>query len=133
MAVRILGAILLVIVASGCDKLIDKINSVGAAESWKWSAPRVAETKRRGEIICHAIDAYRAKTGKYPSRLEDLQPGFLREIPQPTVGYKQWDYMLIDNGSDYQLKVVASEFGPSLDKTAREHWKYADNHGERDI
>jgi hypothetical protein len=129
MAARIIAIILLAIAVSGCDKF----RAFLAAESWKWSASGVVETKRRGEVVCHAIDAYREKTGKYPSRLEDLQPEFLREIPQPTVGHKQWDYMLIDQGTNYWLHVVASEFGPSLDKNAGEHWQYMDEHGMRDI
>jgi hypothetical protein len=49
----------------------------------KWSDAQVAETKRRGDIICQAIESYRAKTGKYPFKLEELRPEFLREIPQP--------------------------------------------------
>jgi len=129
MAVRIITVILLVTAVSGCDKF----RAFLAAESWKWSASGVVETKRRGDIVCHAIDAYRAKTGKYPSRLEDLQPEFLREIPQPSVGYRRWEYMLVDHGSNYWLHVVASEFGPSLNKRASEHWEYMDDHGKRDI
>jgi hypothetical protein len=129
MAVRIIAVILFAIAVSGCDKF----RSFVAAESWKWSSSRIAETKRRGDVICHAIDAYRAKTGKYPAQLSDLQPEYLQQIPRPTVGYKKWVYMLIDDGTDYWLYVFASEFGPSLDKTSREHWKYMDDHGQRDI
>ena len=129
MAVRIIALTLFVIAVSGCEKF----RSFLAAESWKWSASRIAETKHRGDMICHAIDAYRAKTGKYPAQLGDLQPEYLQQIPQPTVGYKKWDYMLIDDGTDYWLHVVASEFGPSLDKNSSEHWKYMDEAGQRDI
>lgn len=85
MTARIIAVILLVIAVSACDKC----RSFVASEPWKWSASRIAETKRRGDVICHAIDAYRAKTGNYPVHLSDLEPEFLREIPQPTVGYKQ--------------------------------------------
>ena len=129
MAGRIIAIILFAIAVSGCDKF----RSFVAAESWKWSSSGIAETKRRGDVICRAIDAYRAKTGKYPSRLEDLQPEFLHEIPRPTVGYKQWGYMLIDKGTNYWLHVVASEFGPSLDKNAGGPWEYMDDHGKRGI
>jgi hypothetical protein len=123
MAVRILALFLFAIAVSGCDKF----QSFLAAESWKWSAPQVAETENRGDIVCHAIDAYRAKTGKYPAQLGDLQPEYLQRIPKPTVGDKEWDYTLIDAGTDYWLHVVASEFGPSLDKTSRERWEYMDD------
>jgi hypothetical protein len=129
MDVRIIAVILCVVAVSGCDKF----RSFVAAEPWKWSSSRIAETKRRGDVICHAIDAYRTKTGKYPSQLEDLQAEFLREIPQPTVGHKRWLYMLIDQRANYWLHVVASEFGPSLDKRADTGWEYMDDHGKRNI
>jgi len=133
MDVRLVAVACSLVAFSGCDKFVNKVRSFGAAESWKWSASGVAQTKQRGDVICHAIDAYRAKTGKYPARLEDLQPEFLREIPQPTVGHKQWNYMLIDRGTNYWLHVVASEFGPSLDKTVDTGWEYMDEHGKRNI
>ena len=129
MVVCLIAVVLSVIAVSSCDKF----RSFVAAEPWKWSASEVAETKQRGDVICHAIDAYRAKKGKYPPRLEDLQPEFLPEIPQPIVGHKQWEHMLIDQGTNYWLDVVASEFGPSLDKNAGGHWQYMDDDGMRDI
>jgi hypothetical protein len=129
MTVRIVTLVLFVTAVSGCDKFRHFLH----AQSWKWSASGVAETRRRGDIICAAIEAYRAKTGKYPAELRELQPEFLRKIPQPTVGDKQWDYMLIDQDTNYWLHVVASEFGPSLDKNAGKHWQYMDDHGMRDI
>lgn len=122
MAVRVITVILLAIAVSGCDQFSEFVD----AEPWKWSAPGVVETKRRGDIVCHAVEAYREKTGKYPSRLEDLQPEFLREIPQPTVGHNEWAYMLRDQGTNYWLHVVASEWGPSLGKKADEPWQYTD-------
>jgi len=109
MTVRIIVAIVFAIAVSGCNK---------------WSQTRIMETKRRGDIVSRAIEAYRAKAGNYPSRLEELQPKFLREIPQPTAGDKQWQYEAIDHGTNYWLHVVAPEFGPSLDKTADSDWKY---------
>ena len=129
MVLRVIALVLLVATASGCDKFQHFLH----AQPWRWSASGVAETRRRGDLICGAIEAYRAKTGNYPASLRDLQPEFLRDIPQPTVGYKEWDYMLIDQGTNYWLHVVASEFGPSLDKNAGEHWQYMDDHGQRDI
>src|SRR5436190_23362198 len=99
MAVRVVALALLLTAASGCDKFQHFLH----AQSWKWSSSGVAETRRRGDIICGAIDAYRAKNAKYPAQLTDLQPEFLREIPQPTVGGKAWDYMLIDQGTNYWL------------------------------
>lgn len=127
MTVRVVALILCVTAVSGCDKF----QSFLLAQPWKWSASRVAETRRRGDIICGAIEAYRARTGKYPAELSELQPEFLREIPQPTVGYKQWKYDLPDQDTDYWLHVVASEFGPQLRKTATCGREYMDDHGIR--
>jgi hypothetical protein len=130
MTPRPVALILCVIALSGCDKLQHFYH----AEPWKWSTSGVSETRRRGDIICGAIDAYCAKTGRYPSELRELQPDFLREIPQPTVGYKRWQYELLDQGTIYWLQVVASEFGPQLDKTSdRPRWQYMDDQGQPDI
>jgi hypothetical protein len=120
MAARIIAVIFFVISVSGCDKFRVFL----AAESWKWSVSGVAETKRRGDIVCRAVDAYRTKNGEYPPELKKLQPSFIREIPQPTVGHKQWWYVVIDNGTNYNLKVVGSEFGPILERTNDGKWDY---------
>ena len=85
MARRVGIAIVFALAVIGCDR---------------WSENRVAETKRRGDIICQALEAYRAKTGNYPFELADLQPNFLRQIPQPTAGAKEWEYTVIDNGTN---------------------------------
>jgi hypothetical protein len=121
---RIVAAILCVIAVSGCDKFRAFLD----AESWKWSASGIAETKLRGDIVCHALDAYHLKNGKYPFKLDEIRPEFLREIPQPTTGYKQWAYSRLDDGADYWLQVFASEFGPQLDKTSRQSWQYINDH-----
>ena len=98
------------------------LNSLAACN--KWSDARVAETKRRGDIVCQAIDAYRARTGKLPSELKQLQPEFLRDIPQPTVGRKAWEYSVIDGGRDFVLQVVsASQGDPILDRESA-RWHY---------
>ena len=113
---------------SGCDGFRRFL----AEEPWKWSTSGIAETRKRGDIVSDAIEAYRAKTGKYPADLRELQPEFVREIPPPTVGHKQWEYSLIDQGTDYWLRVVASEFGQQLGRT-RSGWEYMDQHGLRNI
>ena len=124
MAVRVIALVLLVTAVSGCEKFQNFL----LAQPWKWSASRIVETRRRGDIISGAIEAYRAKTGKYPAELKELQPDFLREIPQPTVGYKQWEYELIDRDTNYWLRVAASEFGKGLSRTS-EGWLFMDEHG----
>jgi hypothetical protein len=109
MSVRIATALLVLIAVAGCDK---------------WSDRRVAESKRRGDVVCHAVEAYRAKAGKFPFELKELQPEFLPKIPQPTAGYKEWEYTVIENGTNYYLQVVGSEWGPILGRTSKPQWDY---------
>jgi hypothetical protein len=90
----------------------------------------MAQTMNRGDIVCNAVEAYRAKTGKYPFQLADLQPDFLRIIPQPTAGAKDWGYTVIDNGTNYWLYVVGSEWGPQLSRMADGKWKYMKGENE---
>jgi hypothetical protein len=90
----------------------------------RWSKERIAETTRRGDALCKAVEAYRRKTGKYPFQLSELQPEFLRGIPKPTAGAKQWEYHVIDGGTNYWLHVVGSEWGPILSRTATGEWQY---------
>jgi len=129
MLVRVGTLVLLLTPVSGCEKFQHFLH----AEPWKWSSSGIKETKRRGEIVCHALDAYHLKNGKYPFKLEEIRPEFLREIPQPTTGNKEWEYTRLDDGADYWLQVFASEWGPQLDRTSQKGWQYTDDHGQRNI
>ena len=84
-------ALLLVLCSASCDN---------------WTDTQVTETKRRGDTICRALEAYRARTGKVPDRLDQLQPDFLAEIPQPTVGQGAWTYETYQSGRSYNLSVA---------------------------
>jgi len=90
-----------------------------------WSDAQVAETKRRGDIVCRAIEAYRVRNGKVPSDLKELQPDFLREIPQPTVGKRAWTYETYQSGQSYNLSVaIRRESEPLLQTQSAEGWSY---------
>ena len=90
-----------------------------------WSDAQIAETKRRGDTICKAIEAYRARTGKVPSDLKQLQPEFLAEIPQPTVGKKTWTYASYQSGQTYNLEVAIGRYSEPLLQTQSEGgWSY---------
>ncbi len=84
----------------------------------------------RGDIVCQAVEVYRAKTGNYPFQLTDLQPQFLRHVPKPTAGAKDWGYLVIDHGTNYWLCVIGSEWGPQLNRYAHGEWHYM--HGENE-
>ncbi len=90
-----------------------------------WSDTQVAETKRRGDIVCRAIEAYRTRNGKVPSDLKELQPDFLREIPQPTVGKKSWTYATYQSNHSYNLEVAIRRYSEPLLQTQSEGgWSY---------
>jgi hypothetical protein len=105
----IVSALLLLLCVAGCNK---------------WSDARVAETKRRGDVICRAVEAFHVRTGRFPIHLADLQPDHLREIPQPTAGDGSWDYIVIDSGTNYNLLVSASEHASILQRGADGKWDY---------
>lgn len=80
-----------------------------------WSDAQVEETKRRGDIVRNALQQYRDRTGAFPDELTQLIPAYLREIPQPTVGKKSWDYWIVKGGSFYRIGVaIASQSEPDL-------------------
>jgi hypothetical protein len=106
---RVVLSLLLLVSFTGCDK---------------WSDARVAETKRRGDIICHAIAAFQGRSGRLPAQLKDLQPDYLSDIPQPTAGSERWEYLVIDNGTNYNLQVLTSEHDPILQRQASGNWDY---------
>ena len=110
MVTRLTLAPLLLVLFASCDN---------------WSDAQVAETKRRGDIVCRAIEAYRARNGKVPSDLKELQPDFLREIPQPTVGKRAWTYETYQSGQSYNLSVaIRRESEPLLQTQSAEGWSY---------
>ena len=88
-----------------------------------WSDAQVAETKRREDIICRAIEAHHVRTGKVPSELKQLHPDFLREIPQPTAGKKIWTYATYQSGQAYTLEVaIRSQSEPLLQTQSEGGW-----------
>ena len=89
----------------------------------KWSDARIAESKRRGDIVCGAIQAYRQKTGKYPVKLADLRPEFLADVPQPAAGPKDWDYYVVDGATDFTLSVLEHQGSPILYRMATRDWE----------
>ena len=106
---RIIAICLLLVATVGCNK---------------WSENRIRETKRRGEIIAPAIEAYHTKYGRFPAHLEDLKPEFLRDIPQPTAGYGEWDYLVVSDGREWALDVAGSEWGPQLSRISDGEWLF---------
>jgi hypothetical protein len=85
----------------------------------------VAETKRRGDIVRHALERYRERTGKFPTDLQSLSPEYLQAVPRPTVGAKEWKYATYQTNTDYLLSVaIRYESEPELHADPTGEWTY---------
>lgn len=63
----------------------------------------VDPSKRIGESIVTAINAYHDKYEAYPKSLDSLVPEFIDEIETPTFGTKKWWYVVLENGKHFEL------------------------------
>ena len=103
--------------------LLGILCSFGACDNW--SDRQVAETKRRGENVRHALDQFHQDTGSYPTDLEVLSSKYLHEIPQPTVGKRKWNYEVFGGGASYALSVqIGSQSEPLLQATSESGWTF---------
>ena len=71
-----------------------------------WSGEAVAESQQHGNQIVTALEAYKADHGVYPQDLGELVPKYLREIPPPVAGDRQWGYLPGDVGERFDLTVT---------------------------
>jgi hypothetical protein len=86
---------------------------VGCAQRHRieWHKREIEETKRRGNLIIQAIDAFHLDHKTYPKSLSALSPKYLSEIPQPAWGLKSWKYETTADGKadGFVLRVDESE------------------------
>ena len=91
----------------------------------RWPPDAVAETKRRGDVVCEALARYKASSGTLPRTLSELAPGYLPSIPQPTVGRRRWIYRTYHASGDYRIAVETLwDSQPLLERSADEDWFY---------
>lgn len=50
------------------------------------------QTEQCGDLVVNAIESFRGETGFHPKSLDHLVPKYLRKVPQPAWGLKQWIY-----------------------------------------
>lgn len=77
--------------------------------------------RRRALDLIVAIDAYRARHGDYPKRLEDLVPEILTSVPRAkfTVAFNQFYYSNTD-GKPWMMYTSVAPFGrPTYDFTTK--------------
>jgi hypothetical protein len=60
-------------------------------------AARVNTTARLAEVAC-ALERYRLKSGRYPERLEELVPGYLKALPLDPLAGQAVRYERTENG-----------------------------------
>jgi hypothetical protein len=95
------------------------------AACYVWPDAQVVETKRRGDIVRHALGRYRERSGKFPKTLQSLSPEYLQTIPQPTVGKREWVYETFVSDSAYLLSVaIRSDYEPELHAGTTGDWSY---------
>ncbi|MCP4591892.1 MAG: hypothetical protein GY842_14240 [bacterium] len=58
----------------------------------RWTTGTIEESKRIGNGIARALEAYYEDTGIFPASLDQLVPTYIDEIRPPTAGMPVWDY-----------------------------------------
>jgi len=92
---------------------------------YSWRESQVTETKKRGDVVRHALNEYRTKTGSFPKSLDALVPEYVKVIPQPTVGRRAWNYKAYLDNTGYLLSVaLRSEREPELHAAETGEWVY---------
>lgn len=94
-----------------------------------WNNTNIAESKKRGECIVAALNSYYGDHGRYPDRLNQLVPKYLRNIDSPVAGDRKWIYELKVGGRHCALSF--EEPGPPPRKGyeysfSASRWIYSD-------
>ena len=102
------------------------ITLLGALTSCdQWSLREVENTKHQGETIRSLLERFRADAGSYPPDLAALTTKYSVQIPAPTVGKRQWNYEVFNDGASYALSVrIVSQSEPLLQATSESGWTF---------
>src|SRR5262245_21046966 len=65
-------------------------------------------TRFRSQEVRNALHAFHAGRGHYPSRLDELVPGWLSEVPQARAGWRSPPFVYESAGADYRLSFASS-------------------------
>jgi hypothetical protein len=68
-----------------------------------WSKQQIDESKRRGNDIIAALEAYKKEQSAYPERLDMLVPKYLPKIEPPVVGGPVWHYETWDHYAQFDI------------------------------
>jgi hypothetical protein len=76
------------------------------SKGWFGDRTKIDETTKRGDVIIRALEQFRADSGHYPKSLSELQPKYIKKIPQPIWGLESWQYKADE--SEFTLRVNES-------------------------
>jgi hypothetical protein len=83
--------------------------------------------KRNAKIIISAIAAYYENVGDYPSKLQDLVPQYLEEVPTCAYRLPDYRYRYVYNGrSHFLMWQEAPPFGHRTYHFKTAEWSYID-------
>lgn len=86
------------------------VMALGPADSyWSWVSWRVDESQYRGDSIIRQLAAFRRQNGRYPDRLDELVPQYIKSIPEPRVG-RGWDYEALEGGKEFRLMFAVGDY-----------------------
>ena len=69
----------------------------------RWSDSKLNESKRRGEKINAALQAYKDEKSVFPAKLDLLIPKYIKKIEPPLAGNGEWLYEVYSDGQQYNL------------------------------
>jgi len=108
--IRIIGSILLVFIMAVSLIFVFNINT----------------TSKRAVKIIAACEAYRIRTGRYPSSLRSLVPNYLEEIPKPKTIFTDESFIYLATPRENALVYeVLSPFGQRIYSLQEKRWSFA--------
>ncbi|MBU2878714.1 MULTISPECIES: hypothetical protein [Aliiglaciecola] len=100
--------------------LVTFIISSGCSD---WKQENIDETINLGNKLSITLEKYRETEGSYPMKLTDLTPAYLKNIPEPMVGVKKWDYVKETDGFYLGVNGADEDLDPVLYRTnTSEEW-----------
>ncbi|NSW57915.1 MAG: hypothetical protein HPY44_18075 [Armatimonadetes bacterium] len=74
--------------------------------AWERSQTTLHRLVDAAAPIVEALEKYQAERGRYPDKLEELQPGFIEDLPpKPEVATQDWVYTPEAGGKDFELRL----------------------------
>ncbi|MDQ7013991.1 MAG: hypothetical protein Q9O74_08870 [Planctomycetota bacterium] len=95
-----------------------------------WSEKDLAETRRRGNRLLTAIEAYSVREGQRPASLDDLVPDDVTQIEPPLVGDQQWEYGQLGQRVGVYYLLVDSQYADQSEYFGPQFFRYTSIDGK---